>query len=172
MRKRRQVGEPVHPELESKALWSRQGLCRCLPTGPTDTGDEQVPDAYLRAVMPLDEYERRRRDLEQRLSALARQEEQLRDDAERQRQLAGLAASLEAFRERVQRGLAQASFEQSRQLVLLLIDRMVVTDTEVEIRYVLPTSPESEHVRFCHLRKDYFHDPANPVRQEAPVPRA
>jgi len=40
--------------------------------------------------------------------------------------------------------------------VLLLIDRVVVTDAEVEIRYVLPTSPESEHVRFCHLRKDYF----------------
>ncbi len=42
MRERRQVGEPVHPELESKPLWSRQGLCRCLPTDPTDTGDEQV----------------------------------------------------------------------------------------------------------------------------------
>jgi site-specific DNA recombinase len=121
---------------------------------------ERLTDAYLRTVIPLDEYERRRRDLEQRVGALARQEEQLRDDAERQRQLAGLAASLEAFRERVQRGLAQASFEQRRQLVLLLIDRVVVTDTETEIRYVLPTSPESEHVRFCHLRKDYFHHPA------------
>src|SRR3954452_19953088 len=43
MRERRQVGEPVHPELESKTLWSRQGLCRCLPTDPTDTGDEQIP---------------------------------------------------------------------------------------------------------------------------------
>jgi site-specific DNA recombinase len=117
---------------------------------------ERLTDAYLRAVMPLDEYERRRRDLEQRLSALARQEEQLRDDTERQRQLAGLAASLEAFRARVQRGLAEATFEQRRQLVLLLIDRVVVTDADVEIRYVLPTSPESEHVRFCHLRKDYF----------------
>jgi site-specific DNA recombinase len=55
---------------------------------------ERLTDAYLRAVMPLDEYERRRRDLEQRLSALAKQEEQLRDDTERQRQLAGLAAML------------------------------------------------------------------------------
>ena len=127
---------------------------------------ERLTDAYLRTVIPLDEYERRRRDLEQRVGALARQEEQLRDDAERQRQLVGLAASLEAFRERVQRGLAQASFEQRRQLVLLLIDRVVVTDTQVEIRYVLPTSPESEHVRFCHLRKDYFHHPA--PRQELP----
>src|SRR3712207_7624647 len=77
---------------------------------------ERLTDAYLRAVIPLDEYERRRRDLEQRVGALARQEEQLRDDAERQRQLTDLAASLEAFRERVQRGLAQASFEQRRQL--------------------------------------------------------
>jgi hypothetical protein len=29
---------------------------------------------------------------------------------------------------------------------------VIVTDAEVEIRYVLPTNPESEHVRFCHLR--------------------
>jgi site-specific DNA recombinase len=121
---------------------------------------ERLTDAYLRAVIPLDEYERRRRDLEQRVQALAGQEEQLRSDAARQQQLAGIAASLEAFRGRVQSGLAQASFEQRRQLVLLLIDRVVVTDADVEIRYVLPTSPDSEHVRFCHLRKDYFDHPA------------
>jgi hypothetical protein len=29
----------------------------------------------------------------------------------------------------------------------------------VEIRYVIPTSPSSEHIRFCHLRTDYFHAP-------------
>src|SRR5215212_1575119 len=120
---------------------------------------ERLTDAYLRAVMPLDEYERRRRDLEQRARALAEQEEQLRSDAARRQQLAGMAASLEAFRERVQGGLAQASFEQRRQLVLLLIDRVIVTDAEVEIRYVLPTSPDSEHVRFCQLRKHYFDRP-------------
>ncbi len=37
-----------------------------------------------------------------------------------------------------------ATFEQRRQLVELLIDRVVVTDGEVEIRYVLPTTP-GEH---------------------------
>jgi hypothetical protein len=66
---------------------------------------------------------------------------------------------LEAFRERVKHGLANATFEQRRQLVLLLVDRVIVTDAEVEIRYVLPTSPGSEHVRFCQLRKDYFVGP-------------
>jgi hypothetical protein len=48
--------------------------------------------------------------------------------------------------------------------VELLIDRVIVTDEEVEIRYVIPASPESEHVRFCHLRSDYLHDP--PARQD------
>jgi site-specific DNA recombinase len=45
-------------------------------------------------------------------------------------------------------------------LVLLLIDRVIVTDGDVEIRYVVPTSPASEHIRFCHLRTDYFDHPA------------
>ena len=117
---------------------------------------ERLTDAYLGSIIPLDEYGRRRRDLEQRMRALAEQEEQLCQDAARRQQLAGVAASLEAFRARVQRGLAGANFEQRRQLVLLLVDRVIVTDADVEIRYVLPTSPESEHVRFCHLRKDHF----------------
>ena len=56
-------------------------------------------------------------------------------------------------------GLAEATFEQKRQLVELLIDRVVVTDDDVEIRYVVPTTPASEHVRFCHLRTDYFDRP-------------
>jgi hypothetical protein len=33
-----------------------------------------------------------------------------------------------------------------------------VAEGEVEIRYVVPTHPSSEKVRFCHLRKDYFDD--------------
>jgi site-specific DNA recombinase len=98
---------------------------------------------------------------------LAGQEEQLRSDAARQQQLAGIAASLEAFRTRVQHGLATATFEQRRQLVLLLIDRVVVTDADVEIRYVLPTSSESERIRFCQLRKDYFDGPASGQNDEA-----
>jgi site-specific DNA recombinase len=121
---------------------------------------ERLTDAYLRAIIPLEEYERRRSDLERRLQALAGQEELLRSDAARQQELAGVAASLEAFRARVQHGLAEADFEQRRQLVMLLIDRVVVTDADVEIRYVLPITPESEHVRFCQLRKDYFDHPA------------
>ena len=60
---------------------------------------------------------------------------------------------------RIQSSLQNASFDQKRQLVELLIDRVIVNDGDVEIRYVIPTTPESEHVRFCHLRSDYFRHP-------------
>src|SRR4029450_13539137 len=70
-------------------------------------------------------------------------------------------------------GLGQASFEQRRQLVELLIDRVVVTDGQVEIRYVIPTTPGSTKTRFCHLRTDYFHliavAVANPVKGRRPA---
>src|SRR5262249_26174480 len=56
-------------------------------------------------------------------------------------------------------GLAVASFEQKRQLVELLIDCVVVTDDDVEIRYCIATTPTSEQVRFCHVRTDYFGRP-------------
>jgi site-specific DNA recombinase len=44
--------------------------------------------------------------------------------------------------------------------VELLIDRVIVTDGEVEIRYVMPTDRASEQVRFCHLRLDYRTRPS------------
>src|SRR6266567_6444494 len=73
--------------------------------------------------------------------------------------LASMVQSIEAFCQRVQQGLAEATFEQKRQLIELLVDRVVVTGEEVEIRYVIPTSSSSEQVRFCHLRLDYFNVP-------------
>src|SRR5205085_262065 len=42
-----------------------------------------------------------------------------------------------------------------RHLMELLVDRVVVTEGEVEIRYVMPTTPESERVRFCQLHSDH-----------------
>jgi hypothetical protein len=61
-------------------------------------------------------------------------------------ELAGVASSIEDFCARVRGSLENATFEQKRQLVELLIDRVIVTDSEVEIRYVIPTSPSSENV--------------------------
>jgi site-specific DNA recombinase len=120
---------------------------------------ERLTEAYLGDVIPLPEYQRRRADLERRQEALARQEEQLGREADRLGEVAGLVSSAEDFCRRVAAGLAGATFEQRRQLVELLIDRVVVTGDEVEIRYAIPTDERSEHIRFCHLRLDYFGAP-------------
>ncbi len=67
-----------------------------------------------------------------------------------------LAQGVEAFRAHVESGLAGASVAKRRGLVELLIDRVIVTGEEVEIRNVIPPSPGSYRVRFCHLRLNYY----------------
>lgn len=120
---------------------------------------ERLIQAYLGGVLPLAEYERRRRELEGRQRGLDQQDERLTGQADRQAEVAGMVSSVEAFCQRVRAGLDGATFEQQRQLVELLIDRVIVADGDVEIRYVIPTDPSSESVRFCHLRTDYFDGP-------------
>ncbi|GHO61316.1 hypothetical protein KSC_002080 [Ktedonobacter sp. SOSP1-52] len=165
----------MHPELIAAALQRAQGG-QWLPQElharrenlrkarvSLEHQKERLTDAYLANVLSLDEYKRRHQELEQRLQGVAEQVRQLEASVGRHDELAAMVQSIEAFCLRVQQGLAQATFEQKRQLVELLIDRVVVTDEEVEIRYVIPTSPRSEQLRFCHLRLDYFDQPALPI---------
>src|SRR6266480_2756226 len=59
--------------------------------------------------------------------------------------------------------ISEETFAQRRQLAELLIDCVVVTDGDVEIRYVLPTSPDGPHRPFCQLRKDHLDSPSRRV---------
>jgi len=120
---------------------------------------DRLTEAYLAEVVPLAEYQRRRADLEQKAHALEAQETQLMTQADRQAEVAALSIAVEDFCHRVQTSLVNATFEQKRQLVELLIDRVIVTGEDIEIHYVIPTTPASEHIRFCHLRSDYFCTP-------------
>jgi site-specific DNA recombinase len=116
---------------------------------------ERLTQAYLEQVLNLDEYRRRRQDLETRGAALEQQAAQLDVQVDRQAELTQATAHMTRFCQRVSASLDTATFAQKRQLVELLIDRIVVTNGEVEIRYVIPTSPRSEHTHFYHLRIDY-----------------
>ena len=120
---------------------------------------DRLTEAYLSEIIPLVEYQRRRAELEQRIAGLNAQASTLNAQTDRQKELLGLSKSVTGFCQRIQEGLANATFEQKRQLIELLIDRVVVTNDEVEIRYVIPTGSNGEHTRFCHLRKDYFDAP-------------
>ena len=83
---------------------------------------------------------------------------------DRQAELAGWAASAADFCRRVRAGLAGADFARKRQLVELLIDRVLVTDGEVEIRYAIPLSPgQREGARFVICVKTIFDQVARLV---------
>jgi site-specific DNA recombinase len=146
---RAQGGEWLPQELQSR----RDNLRRSVK-GLTHQ-IERLTEAYLAEVIGLEEYKRRRVEIESRQQSLEEQVRSLESQAHQQLELAGLITSIEDLCKRVQSGLSQATFEQKRQLVELLIDRVIINGEEVEIRYVIPTSDKSEHIRFCNLRKDY-----------------
>jgi site-specific DNA recombinase len=122
----------------------------------TERQGRRLLDAYLDGVLELAEFERKRKELKGRSNALLAQKRQLEATARERTELSGIADSIEKFCEQVKAGLSKTTFEQRRVLVELLIDRVIVTNEEVEIRYVIPTSPDGPHQPFCHLRSDYL----------------
>jgi site-specific DNA recombinase len=116
---------------------------------------DRLTEAYLEQIVSLEEYRRRRQDLETRQEAMAAQLRELEASLDHHQELAAMAEGIELFCQRVQLGLEQATFDEMRHLVELLIDRVVVTQDEVEIRYVIPTSPRGELSRFYQLRIAY-----------------
>jgi len=141
-------------ELQARQATLRQAL------GQLERQQQRLLDAYLAEVVGLAELERKRQELDRRRATLLAQQRQLDAIAEQRLELRAVADGIEAFCQTVRSGLATATFAQRRLLVELLIDRVVVTDGEVEIRYVLPTSPDGPHPPFCHLRKDHLDGPA------------
>lgn len=113
-------------------------------------------EVYLAAIIGREEFDRKHQEVTQTQHGLAQQLRQLELQAQQQVDVAALAQGIEAFCHRIRPTLNDLTFAQRRQLVTLLIDRVIVSDGQVEIRYVVPTGPKGETVPFCHLRLDYF----------------
>jgi site-specific DNA recombinase len=158
-----------HPEIVAQALeraqsgaWVPEELRRRQATlhgvrASLDRQRERLLQAYLAEVVDLATFQRQQRTLRQQEEDLRAREREVLTQGERLVEISGMVRSMRAVFGRLRIGLEQASFEQRRQLVELLIDRVVVTNGAVEIRYVIPTTESSTHSRFCHLRIDYFH---------------
>jgi site-specific DNA recombinase len=127
--------------------------------------EERLLEAYLAEVIALPELERKRTELSQKKKGLQHQQRQLEAQAQKHIEIASIAVSIIDFCQQVQAGLDQTTFAQRRQLIELLIDRVVINDDQVEIRYVIPTSEEGTKTRFCHLRTDYFNRPAQFIQR-------
>jgi site-specific DNA recombinase len=117
---------------------------------------QRLLEAYLTEVIDLACFQRQDQTLGQQEADLLAREREVAAQGKRLVGLSAIAQSMTAVLEQLRVGLDRADFQQRRQLMELLIDRVVVTNGQVEIRYVVPTTTSSTHTRFCHLRTDYF----------------
>jgi hypothetical protein len=113
-------------------------------------------DLYLAEVVEREEFERKRKEVTQSQQGLTQQLRQLDAQAQQHVNVAALAEGIESFCQRLQPTLDNLTFAQRRQLVELLIDCVIVNESQVEIRYVVPTEPKGETTPFGHLRLNYF----------------
>lgn len=148
---RAQSGQWLPQQLQARSHSLQQALKQLTRQ------EERLLQAYVAEVITLAELERKRGEIGQKKQALQRQHHQLDGQIKTQLEVAAMATSIDTFCQQAQQGLAQATFAQRRQLIELLIDRVVVDETQVEIRYVIPTSEAGTKTRFCHLRTDYFN---------------
>jgi site-specific DNA recombinase len=97
-------------------------------------------DAYLAEIISQDEFTRKHQELTQTHNGLTQQLRQLEAQARQHLATAALASGVQAFCQRVEPSLDQLTFAQRRQLVELLIDRVIIDDHLLEIRYAIPTA--------------------------------
>jgi site-specific DNA recombinase len=147
---RAQMGEWLPQALQARRQTLRDVLAQL------ERQQARLLDLYLAEVIEREEFERKRKEVTQSQQGLAQQLRQLDAQAHQHVNVAALADGIESFCQRLQPTLDNLTFAQRRQLVELLIDRVIVNDAQVEIRYVVPTGPKGETTPFCHLRLDYF----------------
>jgi site-specific DNA recombinase len=155
---RAQMGEWLPQALQARRQTLRDVLAQL------ERQQARLLDLYLAEVIEREEFERRRKEVAQTQHGLTQQLRQLDAQAQQHVHVAALAQGIEAFCQRIQPTLDKLTFVQRRQLVELLIDRVIVNDMQVEIRYVVPTGPKGETTPFCHLRLDYLDLETRPIQ--------
>jgi hypothetical protein len=153
-------GEWLPQALQARRKTLREALAQL------ERQQARLLEVYLAEIIGRDEFERKRWEVTQTQHGLSQQLRQLDAQAQQQVNIAVLAQGLEAFCRKVQPTLDQLTFAQRRPLVELLIDRVIVTDDQVEIRYVVPTGPKGETTPFCHVRLDYLRRPPLPIQAD------
>ena len=154
---RAQGGEWLPQALQARQRTLREALAQL------ERQHTRLLDVYLAEVIGREEFERKRYELTQTEQSMRQQVRQIEAQAHQQVDILALSHGIEAFCHRLGPTLDQLPITQRRQLIELLVDRVIVTDGQVEIRYVVPTGPKGETTPFCHLRLDYLNGPAQPT---------
>ena len=112
----------------------------------------RVREVYLAEIIGRDEFERTRSEVTPTPHGLSQPLRHLDAPAQPQVHLAAVAQGRAAVCRKVQPPLDHLTCAQRRPRVARLIDRVIVTAGQVEIRYVIPTGSKGESTPFCHGR--------------------
>ena len=129
--------------------------------------DTRLLDAYQAEVISLEELSERRRQLAGQRHAFEHELEQQRDLRRQRARAQEVLADLTAFCERVRGRLDEASFTDKQAVLQLVVERVIVHESSLEIRHVIPLhSPpprrEGPAQADGRLRSDRVDDVAGP----------
>jgi site-specific DNA recombinase len=99
---------------------------------------ERLVEAFAAEVLTLEELKNRRAGLHERIRVLTQQEHELLSQQRQHVQLTELSANVEALCRTVRTGLHTLDFAGRRQIIELLVDRVLINHDDIEIRYAVP----------------------------------
>jgi site-specific DNA recombinase len=139
---RAQAGDWLPEALQARRTTLQRSLAQL------ERQQQRLLEVFLAEVIERHEFDRKRREVSQMQSGLLQQLRDLDHQAQQQTEVAQLATGIETFCQRLQPTLEHLTFAQRRQLVELLIDRILVDEHQVEIRYAIPTSDKGALLPF------------------------
>jgi len=105
---------------------------------------QRLIDAYQKEVITLDDLNSRKGSVEQKISQIQEQIKNLKAAEKSELDYRKIFDNIETFCNAVKRGINNASFEDRRKIIELLVEEVIVTNGKVEIIHILPFDKKSE----------------------------
>jgi site-specific DNA recombinase len=119
---------------------------------------ERLVEAFTAEVLTLEELKTRRAGLRERVHLLMQQEQDVRSHQRQQVRLSELSANIEALCRTTRAGLHALDFAGRRKIIELLVDRVLISHDEIEIRYAVPLTGWTPPGKKPSLRLPYRAD--------------
>lgn len=99
---------------------------------------QRLIDAYQTEIITLKELETRKSSIEQRISQLQEQIRNIKAAEKKEIDYKKIFNNIDAFCGAVKQGIENASFEDRRKIIELLVEEVIVTNGKVEIVHIIP----------------------------------
>ncbi len=111
---------------------------------------QRLIDAYQMEIITLKELETRKNSLQQKILQLQDQIKNIKANEKKEMDSKKIFDNIEAFCDAVKQGIENASFEDKRRIIELLVEEVIVTNGKVEIVHIIPIEKKG-NLQLHHL---------------------